>query len=272
MSPDQAPEGVELRFLPRPTGTAWATWRAANPVGDYWINRKIIRPRLILIHTNGAKGEGSRQSAYNWSMAAPDNTKCHYQVDRDGSATKFLPSDRQGIANYKADPFGLSIETADEGWPVPGPASGFTPAQAETIARIVAYETELWDIPIETPATWNGEGVGAHTDPFGYPHWTKYDGKPCPGTQKKYEIRELIMPRAREIREGDDDMAATARLVKHPAYQNIWLVGAGPALALSGELYASYKGTVEMIVSAHPQLLESMLIQSGLQLSDLVPV
>lgn len=272
MTPDQAPPGVELRFLPRPTAAAWATWRAANPVGDYWVNRKIIRPRLILIHTNGAKGGGTRASAYNWSMAAPDNTKCHYQVDRDGTATKFLPSDRQGIANYKADPFGISIETADLGWPIPGHVCGFTPAQAETLAQIVAYESELWDIPIESPAAWDGAGVGAHTDPFGYPFWTKYDGKPCPGVQKKIEIRELIMPRAREIREGDD-MAATARLVKHSRYQNIWLVGAGPALALSGELYASYqKAGLELVISDHPQLLESLLVQSGLQLDDLVPV
>jgi hypothetical protein len=213
MTPLEAPEGVELRFFPRPTGTAWATWRALNPTGTYWENRKIIRPRLLLIHTNGGPSEAHIEAIEGYAMSAQDNTKPTYQVDRDGRAAKFLPSDRQGIACYQADPFAVSIETADLGYGPgdPGEACGFTPEQAETIARIVAYESELWDFPIETPVAWNGEGVASHTDPFAYPYWTKYPGKVCPGAQKKLEVRELIMPRAREIRHNqtppeDDDM------------------------------------------------------------------
>lgn len=200
MSPDQAPPGVELRFFARPKGAAWASWLAAHPSGTYWENRPKIRPRLLLIHTNGGPSEAHIEGIERYAMSAQDNTKPTYQVDRDGRAAKFLPSDRQGIACYQADPFAASIETADPGYPTPGEDAGFTPAQAETIARIVAYESALWDFPIETPAQWNGEGVASHTDPFTYPYWTKYPGKVCPGRQKKFEVRELIMPRARDLR------------------------------------------------------------------------
>lgn len=195
---------------------------------DNWQTRPIVRPRGLLIHTNGASVESTLAAQLRWSNAAHDNTKPHYVVDRKGAAWKTLPSDRQGIANYQADKFFLSIETTDLGWPVPGPACGFSPEQAETVARIVAWESELWDFPIVTPTRWDGSGVAAHTDPFTYPYWTKYQGKACPGTQKKIEVRSIILPRANAIRHpvvepsppepapitGADDMPALPRIHK----------------------------------------------------------
>lgn len=94
-------------------------------------------------------------------------------------------------------------------------------------------------------------------------HWRYVAGDQVPAAVIEFENNDPPLE--------DDDMSA-ARLVKHTRYQNIWLVGAGPALALSGELYASYKDTIPLITSDHPQLLESLLVQSGLQLGDLVPV
>lgn len=172
-----------------------------------WEARSTMHARLVLVHTNGAENEGSIQSAYNWAKVA-GQTKPHYQVDRDGSAAKFLPSDRQGSAQYKANPFCIGIETADLGWPTtnrpdaPGGTIGFTPAQAETIARIIAYESIVCGFDLGTPDAWDGSGCGGHTDPFGYPYWTNVQGKPCPGPAKKAELRGSVFPRAREIRAG----------------------------------------------------------------------
>lgn len=167
-----------------------------------WAQRPLITPRLLLIHTNGASVESTLQAQLNWANAAHDNTHPHYVVDRKGAAWKTMPSNRKGIAAYQADPFTLSIETTDLGWPNPGGIIGFTYVQAETIARIIAMESELWGFPIETPTKWDGAGVASHTDPFTYPYWTKYQGKTCPGPQKKSEVRSIIMPLARELRYG----------------------------------------------------------------------
>lgn len=242
-APDQAPAGVILKFLPRPSNVlGWTDWLAANPPPmTAWESRPTIRPRMLLVHTNAASGPGTKDSAYNWAMAAHDNTKPHYQVDRDGSAYKFLPSDRRGIANYQADAFALSIETADLGYGPdrPGGNVGFTTDQGETVAQIIAYESELWDFPIEYPAYWNGEGVGCHTEPFGYPWWTKYTGKTCPGEQKKLDMVAWIMPRAREIRYGttptpipqpqpEEDMASLFIGVEGSPGQYLWTPGAKP--------------------------------------------
>lgn len=238
MTPMEAPIGVEVLLFPRPNGAVWASWLASNPKGTYWENRKVIHPRIILIHTNGGPTEAHRGAIGNYAMSAPDTTKPTYQVDRDGTASKFLPSDRQGIANYQADPFSISIETADLGWPSPGPSCGFTAAQAETVARIVAFESALWDIPIVYPSQWNGEGVACHTEPFTYPYWTKYQGKPCPGTQKKLEVVSTIMPRAVQLRFGqppqpeDEDMTKFVAVDGTPA-QCLWTLGSAPVIFAS---------------------------------------
>lgn len=207
MNPEEAPKGVELKFLPRPKQSpGWDTWlkRNAAPM-TIWESRPIIQPRLIIIHTNGASGAGSVDSAFNWSMAAPNNTKPTYQVDLDGRAAKFLPSNRKAIGNgtdptktngVMAADFSLVIETADPGYGPgkPGETAGFTSAQAETLLQILQYEAELWHIDPEYPATWYGSGIACHTEPFGYPYWTIEKGKVCPGTQKKIEIAQHILP------------------------------------------------------------------------------
>ncbi len=79
-----APDSVEVKFVP------------------FFEDRKRFDapPRLLLVHTNAASGEGTVESAWNHTNAAPGtNTLPHYQVDRDGRARKMCPSDRRGIAN-----------------------------------------------------------------------------------------------------------------------------------------------------------------------------
>ena len=69
------------------------------------------------------------------------------------------------------------------------------------MARIIAYESIVWDIPIEVPTRFGDPGVVTHTEPFPYPHFTIVSGKTCPGTTKKDRVlRGDILPRARQIR------------------------------------------------------------------------
>lgn len=175
--PELAPPGVEIRWL------------------DVAFQRPKIVSRLALLHTNGASGPASLQGTWNYANSSPSTTKPHYQVQRDGTAWKMLPSDRKGIANYKAADFGIALETQDLGWPTPGSVP-YTPEQADTICRILAFEhiTSAGRMPLAVPDRWDGAGVGSHTDPFGYPYWTNARGKPCPGDAKKAQLRTLILP------------------------------------------------------------------------------
>lgn len=175
----------------------------------WWSSRPTIQPRLQLVHTNGATKEGSIESAINWGNANPDaNTHPHYQVDRH-RACKLVPTDRKAIGNKtivsargdKGDvaDWSLVIETADEGYPIPGQAGGFIGDQVETIAQILAYEAIVHGIPLIYPLTWWGPGTACHTEPFTYPFWTNAPGKVCPGATKKIQMRTVVLPRAREI-------------------------------------------------------------------------
>lgn len=210
---DQAPVGVEVKFC------------------SFWQKRPLLdhggKARMIVVHTNAARGEGSLDSASNWTErnVGPDGmygggttayTIPHYQVDRDGRARKILPSNLRGIANSTGDSVehenklaspgkadaswhALAIETADTGTDKDPSISDFTPAQAETVAAVIAYESIVHGFPIELADAWWGHGVCSHTDPFPYPYLTTVRGKPCPGAKKKASVRNLIIPRARQI-------------------------------------------------------------------------
>lgn len=197
-TPEGAPPGVAINY---------SAFR--GPAGDWYKDRRIIRPRLQLVHTNAAGGEGSLQSQINWANASSSgNTHPHYCVNAP-RPTKLVPTNRRAIANATVDSvqgsygdvslFSIAIETADAGWPNPGESGGFLYDHAEIVARILAYESITWGIPLVYPTAWHGAGTGTHSEPFGYPYWTLFRGKTCPGREKKRQIREQILPRARQI-------------------------------------------------------------------------
>lgn len=206
--PDGAPPGVELRL------DVFGAWVGTRPK---------IKPRVAVVHTNGASVEASVQSSINFGNAGTNNTKPHYHVgDR---PAKVLRTDLRSIANSTgsdieaqygerdASFWTISMETADMGgnaatkagirWPTDcGPfldRPGDQPDDAEIVARILAYESIVWGFPLEIPAVWNGAGVVTHTEPWPYPHFTTVRGKTCPGTTKKRQTFTEILPRARRI-------------------------------------------------------------------------
>lgn len=193
----------------------------------FWQKRAVQVPRIQLVHTNGASGIATNQSSKNWLEAAPQSNTCpHYQVQLDGQAAKYLPTDRRGLDNATVAPgttayaaltvdqkadilangqvrnWSIGIETSDGGYGPgkPGDLSGFTEAQIETIAGILAYDSIVWDIPLDYPEQWHGHGTACHTENFEYPFWTLYKGKSCPGSKKKELMRSRVLPRARELR------------------------------------------------------------------------
>lgn len=188
----------------------------AAPVGvgvdyvSFWQSRGFIKPRIQLAHTNAANGQGSIESSKQWAESAPGaHTLPHYQVDRDGRACKFLPTNRKGIANQTVAEYrgshgtvqdwSLAYETADTGTIDDPTISDYTDVQAETLATIFAYESIVHGIPLELPTEWYGSGTASHTDPFGYPYWTNARGKTCPGAKKKARLRSEILLRAQTI-------------------------------------------------------------------------
>lgn len=178
----------------------------------FWRLRRFIVPSLQLVHTNAARGEGSVESSWNWAMnnirpgfvhgdpvGKSYTTIPHLQVDRSGRGALLLPLNRQSITNAKANSFSIGIETGDTGTDDDPSISPFTDKQGESIAVAFAYAAWGYGIPLFYPKAWDGPGTACHTEPFGYPYWTSFNGKICPGSKKKAQTRDVIIPRARQI-------------------------------------------------------------------------
>ena len=210
---------------PPGVGTDFEAFRADDGRA-WWETRPKIVPRVGIVHTNAARntpGGASLQSQVNFANGGMTRTHPHYCLNEGsltGSSTqgptKFVPTDRRSIANSspawfeqqtgEVDPsfWTISIETADHGSDnvpnSPADMGPFLHDHAELVARIVAYESIVWGIPISVPDVWNGRGWVTHTDPFPFPHYTSFRGKTCPGVTKKDRfLRGDILPRAREI-------------------------------------------------------------------------
>lgn len=191
---------------------------------DWVASRPTIRPRVGVVHTNGGSGEGSYGGAIGWSNAKDDNTHAHYNLNAPWPS-KNLATSKRAIGNStpaaKEREFGVSdasfwtivVETADRGWKNGGNTDlgDFLYDHDELLARIIAYESIVWDIPIVVPDEWTGTGWLTHTAPFDGVY-TIYTAKSCPGTTKKARVLNGdILPRAQEIYEawtgtGDNDM------------------------------------------------------------------
>ena len=93
------------------------------------------------------------------------------------------------------------------------------------------------------------------------------------GTWDLDDIRSECRRRATSTPDGEDDDMGNLRLVRNKGYVNCFLVGAGAALAISGEVMETYPD-VPRVFQDHPQSLKAMCFQSGLDMddpNDLVP-
>ena len=209
--PDGAPPGVELQLDAYQTLDDGYWWLASRP---------LIQPHVIVVHTNAASREGTVDAAINWGKSSRNRTKPHYCVNWPWP-TKTLATNKRGIANSTTSTveaeygvldssfWSIAIETADTGTLDDPDISDFltestfgtigTP-HAEIVARIIAYESIVWDFPIKMPAEFYDPGVVSHTDPFGYGFFTTVLGKTCPGDKKKATVRNQIIPRAAKIK------------------------------------------------------------------------
>lgn len=193
----------------------------------FLLERPVITPRSVFAHTMAARKRSTVQSAWNHANAAPNqNTLPHYALgldEADGCA-KFLPTNRRGIATTTVSPttknsagnliwptlteeqrssirahgnvrdWAIGIETADTGSDADPGISAFTDYQLEMLTRIYVHELQGWGIPAVKLPAWYSTGMATHTDPFEFPYTTIYKGKICPGSKKKAQFWNAILP------------------------------------------------------------------------------
>jgi hypothetical protein len=148
-----------------------------------------ITPRLVILHTNGGTNSAtpSQLRAY---LGRPDVTlEAHFDVGLDGAVLQMMPVHVRADANYRANPFAVSIETQDHGSNhTPLNFDPWTPAQQTAIVNLLRWLAVEWSIPLERALSWDGSGVGAHRD---FPEWSAA-GHTCPGDARAAQVADLI--------------------------------------------------------------------------------
>jgi peptidoglycan hydrolase-like protein with peptidoglycan-binding domain len=131
-----------------------------------------INPRMTILHS--AVGE---DSPYEYFKREGVRVESHAWVSLDGRVETFMGYNVKADANYRANAFAYSIETADNGSP---DTFKWTEPQMNTLAIMCAWSCRVNGSNPEAARAWDGTGIGFHTQ-FGAPgKWTPV-AKTCPG-------------------------------------------------------------------------------------------
>ena len=187
-----------------------ATWK---PIGG--TSRIAVRKDIFCLHT----AVGSGTSTWNYFNRADVGVYSHIVVcgvwgadagkDVDGLALQMADTDCRAAANLDGNWRIVSVETADN---AARPIQPWTPAQCETLSRLMADANRLDGIPLEPiPDSRPGRrGIAYHRlgcNPYrvnGGELWSSSTGKDCP-TQARIDQIPGLIDRARAIVAGQED-------------------------------------------------------------------
>jgi hypothetical protein len=139
----------------------------------------------------------------------------------DGVVYQYQDTEWTADANYQGNPRVISIETADNAPQTVEAIVGWTAAQAEAIARIIAWACTTHNIPpVLVPDSKPGrrgiayhrqgcehsDGLGSHPGWLvaGGERWSTVLGKGCPGPTRVTQLSAVVIPRVVELMNGDD--------------------------------------------------------------------
>lgn len=174
-----------------------------------------INPSQIILHT-----------AVDGDLNIPDYfrrrdvfVESHFWIERDGTVTQMMDTNRQADANYRANNTAISIETEDDGDPEGNP---WTTPQLNSIIKVIQWATRTHGIPIRRCSSSTAPGIGWHSmwsypDPInlrGRPRsspWTTSLGKTCPGSTRIKQLVNIVLPAAAGERVDIDQSTANGR-------------------------------------------------------------
>lgn len=161
-------------------------------------NDPPITPRVAILHVDA----GNSSSLFRFFGTASGGIESHFHVKRNGEIEQYRSIYYEADANYRANPFAVSIETqgyADGTW---------TAAQLDSINRILAWLHVEAGIPLVKCPKWDGAGVGYHVQ-FGAPGMWTDRAKSCPGLGRIKQFNNVIVPGLAALRaaiEGGEEM------------------------------------------------------------------
>lgn len=186
----------------------FATWnpKGATPGGK-------IDPRVVVFHVTAGLGNAAPHDGLEW----------HFEVSLSGALEQQVDTNQRADANYKANPFAISIETEGKG------DGAWTDAQLDTLVRVSHWIIDVHPkVKAQRCNRWDGSGFGYHVM-WGAPGpWTPV-AKSCPGPRRIEQFDAVLLPRIISPIPApppeDDDVKPQIVSYKHPTEgQHAYLV------------------------------------------------
>lgn len=152
----------------------FATW---NPKGTTPGGK--IDPRVVIFHVTAGLGNAQPHDHLEW----------HFEVSLSGQLEQQVDTNLRADANYKANPFAISVETEGKGDGV------WTDAQLVTLVRLSHWCIDVHPkVKAQRCDAWDGSGFGYHIM-WGSPGpWTPV-AKSCPGPRRIEQFDAVLLPR-----------------------------------------------------------------------------
>lgn len=183
------------------------------------VHQSMSNPARLCLHTAVSSGD-SLFTLFN----TPGNAVAHFYVRHDGKIEQYVSTDVRASANLEGNHNTISVESWDDA----GRRETWTAAQVEACAELAAWVHETHGIPLQAcdaspgsrGVTWHRKGIDGNFPAgllsgrkAGDERWSSSFGKVCPFDGKIRGTVNDIIPRARQIVEGDwFDMATKAEL------------------------------------------------------------
>jgi hypothetical protein len=143
-------------------------------------NDPAITPRAAILHV----AVTDVWSLFEFFRDRSGGIESHFYITWRGVIEQYRDTEWEADANYRANPFAVSIET--QGW-----AGGrWNRAQRRAIKRLLLWLHEEHAIPLRKPSRWHGAGVGFHSQ---FPEWSPV-AKSCPGEARIAQYHKLLVP------------------------------------------------------------------------------
>ena len=171
-------------------------------------NDPWIKPRVAILHVDA----GNAFDLFSWFKYRSGGIEAHFHIRKTGRIIQYRDTDYEADANYKANPFAVSVETQGYG------SGKWNKRQLKSIKRLLVWLNEEHpEIRLQECETWNGSGVGYHIQ-FGTPGWWTNVAKSCPGPNRVRQYWNDIVPwlkaGAKEEDEMNDDQDARLKTIE----------------------------------------------------------
>lgn len=146
-------------------------------------NDPRINARVVILHVAVSKAK----SLFRYFNGPSGGIESHFYIRWFGKIEQYRDTDFEADANYLANPFAVSIETAGFG------SGKWNRRQMASIKRLLLWLHEAENIQLQRCPTWDGSGVGYHVM-YGAPgKWTNV-AKSCPGPARIKQFEDEIVP------------------------------------------------------------------------------